>query len=399
MDQDHVLWLAKYPTVNTQARKLEAALRRVEIWTSRTCALQTVALLRNVVGTCKWHSAGELIARLKWLGRRLSSAAPRQRTVGNAVRRILWMIREDAAELSARSQGGGRWQQRSLQDVLAAQDHDTVELEELPGELKQSVMEQILEFYDEIENVHEPIIEQLVRHIPSQQVVLTILDLTDDDHGQIVAKACQNCTEVLLVICQDAKSKDHDTLSSDNTIMSPLLTTLPNVTLIPDTNIVAVMPRVDAVILPARSVAGDGSLLASPASFIVALAAKNYNRPVLAIVGLYKLCLGHQHNPFDAALHDSDPNSILPYADLPSDPSRDPDAVFRRVSTPPSPCAPADNIESSSNNVTSLDVPNPLFDHVPANLLDLYITNTGAHQPSYVGRLLSDLYSPLDSSL
>ena len=36
---------------------------------------------------------------------------------------------------------------------------------------------------------------------------------------------------------------------------------------------------------------------------------------------------------------------------------------------------------------------------VPPSSVDLYLTNTGPHHPSYVSRLLSELYAPEDHDL
>ena len=44
-------------------------------------------------------------------------------------------------------------------------------------------------------------------------------------------------------------------------------------------------------------------------------------------------------------------------------------------------------------------VSNPRCDKVPPELVDLFVTNTGPHHPSYVYRLLSELYAPEDHDL
>ncbi|CAN0259236.1 unnamed protein product, partial [Ectocarpus fasciculatus] len=35
---------------------------------------------------------------------------------------------------------------------------------------------------------------------------------------------------------------------------------------------------------------------------------------------------------------------------------------------------------------------NPAYDYIPPNLVDLYITNMGGLQPSYIYRLLAEYY-------
>jgi translation initiation factor eIF-2B subunit beta len=43
-----------------------------------------------------------------------------------------------------------------------------------------------------------------------------------------------------------------------------------------------------------------------------------------------------------------------------------------------------------------VDIVNPAYDYVPPELVDLYITNAGGHQASYVYRLLDECYDQRD---
>eukprot|EP01047_Picozoa_sp_COSAG01_P040186 COSAG01_NODE_3365_length_6192_cov_3.999179_6_plen_134_part_00 len=49
--------------------------------------------------------------------------------------------------------------------------------------------------------------------------------------------------------------------------------------------------------------------------------------------------------------------------------------------------------------IISADVLNPRFDYCPPELIDLSITNFGAHSPSYVYRMLAEYYNPEDHDL
>jgi translation initiation factor eIF-2B subunit beta len=46
--------------------------------------------------------------------------------------------------------------------------------------------------------------------------------------------------------------------------------------------------------------------------------------------------------------------------------------------------------------IRQLDIVNPAFEYIPPELVDLLITNTGGHQPSYVYRLLDEYYNHED---
>ena len=280
------------------------------------------------------------------------------------------MIREDYSQLNTKKHN--LTSASSLQDAFVISSSvfsgKKMFFEFVP-DLKASLMEQILEFYDEIETGVDAA-EKL--QLDAHHVVLTVYDPTEALDGLKAMKAaCAKVKELLVVLPEE---------NANDPFLASLLE-MPAVTVIPETAIVALTPRVDSVLLVARSVADDGSFVAAPASFVSALAAKHYSKPVVAVAALYKL--GSNLGPHEKN-NTTDPTPILAYGDLPSSPDRDPDAIF---------------FEQHTQNLlaSALDVKNPDFDHVQANLVDLYITNVGAHQPSYVGRLLSELYSPHDS--
>ncbi|KAF7512404.1 hypothetical protein GJ744_001339 [Endocarpon pusillum] len=77
-----------------------ALLRRRQIRHSRPCAVATAYLLRRVVAQAKAEpgklvEAARLLQRVQEVGRRLVAAQPRELVVGNVVRRVLGLIREE----------------------------------------------------------------------------------------------------------------------------------------------------------------------------------------------------------------------------------------------------------------------------------------------------------------
>ena len=136
---------------------------------------------------------------------------------------------------------------------------------------------------------------------------------------------------------------------------------------ITDSAIFALMARVNKVILGTHAVMANGGLIATAGAHMVALAAKHHSVPVVCVAGLYKLCPRYaldQHTFNDL----QSPGLVLPFGDVPS---------FH-----------------SENNV---QVVCPTFDYVPPELVSLFITNHGGHQPSYIYRLLAECYHPEDS--
>ena len=61
--------------------------------------------------------------------------------------------------------------------------------------------------------------------------------------------------------------------------------------------------------------------------------------------------------------------------------------------------SPSSLIEyDEASALEDVNIINPAYDYVPPELVDLYITNTGGHQTSYVYRLLDEYYHPNDST-
>lgn len=49
--------------------------------------------------------------------------------------------------------------------------------------------------------------------------------------------------------------------------------------------------------------------------------------------------------------------------------------------------------------LSKVNVHCPVFDYVPPELITLFISNIGGHAPSYIYRLMSELYHPEDHEL
>lgn len=73
-------------------------LKRRQIRHSRSCATATAYLLLRVVSACRTTDAAKLIERVQSVGRRLVAAQPREMVVGNIVRRVLGLIRDEAED-------------------------------------------------------------------------------------------------------------------------------------------------------------------------------------------------------------------------------------------------------------------------------------------------------------
>jgi translation initiation factor eIF-2B subunit beta len=366
-------WLEQWPVIAAQRRQLVEGLRSGRLVGSFRVALQTCALLRNVAGTCRWATASELLGRLIWVGRGVVLAEPLELASGNVLRRCLLIVREEYGRLLRERDAAPEDAslQPSLQDVLlkgaVAEASATYGTQPL-AELRQNVLEQIVELYDEIENCREPIAAQAPRHVNENDVVLTIGD-SRSVRALLRHAAAKNRTFEVFV-AEGAPS------SGGRRGADQLQASLPgcSVTLVPDAAVYALMARVHKVLLPCYAVLADGALATPTGGHVLAAAAKAHAVPVLVPTGLYKLAPKH----IDAGdlCADRGPKAlVLPPAEAP--------------------------LHKTANllDAATVVVSNPRCDKVPPELVDLFVTNTGPHHPSYVYRLLSELYAPEDHDL
>ena len=89
--------------------------------------------------------------------------------------------------------------------------------------------------------------------------------------------------------------------------------------------------------------------------------------PVVGVTGAFKLTPLFSHNQNKVLNHMLSPSEILPY---------DSPICFENVT-----------------------VTIPTFDFISPDLIDLYVTNSGSHQPSFMYRLLAEFYHPSDYDL
>ncbi len=87
--------LDKYPSVKMQFEYVLMSLRRKEIAGAHPCAKATVEVLRSMLGHCRFTSVNHMMSAVKALGKELMTAVPCELTIGNVVRRVLYLIREE----------------------------------------------------------------------------------------------------------------------------------------------------------------------------------------------------------------------------------------------------------------------------------------------------------------
>ncbi|CAI5719918.1 unnamed protein product [Hyaloperonospora brassicae] len=363
-------WLQEWPAVCELVEELVLSLKRRQLIGSYETARMTTRVLSKVLETVKWTTAGEILDKIRQLGHMLTKAHAHELVIGNVVRRVLYIIREEhsnALKLSLADTANGSavapvpaplsshssTSSRSLGTILTP-GTDT-DLSIPIADLKMSVMEGIAELVDEIDSLHVNIADQAMEYIHTDEVILTFgRSLSVEAFLKTAAKK----RSFKVIVVESAPS-----LNGQRTAHA-LAESGIHVTVIPDSAVFALMARVNKVVVPAAAVVANGGLIAQSGLQNIALAAKKCSVPVVCVAGLIKLSPLYAHD-LDVLSELLAPSSIYDYEDT----------------------------------VDNLEVLNPAYDYVPPECVRIFITNTGAHQPSYIYRLLAEYYSPQDYQL
>lgn len=245
-------------------------------------------------------------------------------------------------------------------------------------DLKAEVIDGIKELLDELDVVDAQIAESALDHIHSNEIILTHTSSQTVQRFLAAAARKRKFTLVHAEAYPNDHLSTHDTVvnggkkdttgadDDDNERWKPLTQMGITVIVIPDSAVFALMSRINKVILAPHTVLANGSLIAAAGSATIAQAAKEHHVPVVVLSGVYKLSPVY---PYDTSelIEYGDPGKVVDYSD--------------------------------GEFVEGVDVVNPVYDHVDAENVNLYITNLGAHAPSYLYRIVADHYRVEDVDL
>eukprot|EP00522_Entomoneis_paludosa_P019084 CAMPEP_0172448112 /NCGR_PEP_ID=MMETSP1065-20121228/7194_1 /TAXON_ID=265537 /ORGANISM="Amphiprora paludosa, Strain CCMP125" /LENGTH=471 /DNA_ID=CAMNT_0013199515 /DNA_START=83 /DNA_END=1498 /DNA_ORIENTATION=- len=379
----------------------------------RLVVLQTVELLKYIMGPTSWKSAAELLHLVRAVGTELHTAGGMRRepAIGNVIRRIMAAIREEAQRetLSTAGDGGdlsrkaeaGAGNRLSLDSILWALpqhvrdtgstsrshhgDHQRQESfllsdnnnadQQFPPifykhrpDLKQTVMEAVQEILSDLEDTYKNLNEQSTSHIQGGDIVLTC---GRSKTTELFLKAANLKTKqrqqgpFQVIVCEGGAGSGGGGRAMATSLAQVGMETI----LIPDSAIFAVMSRVNKVIIPAHAVLANGGLIASSGCNVVALAAHHHSVPVVCVTGIFKLCPIFPHDGQDTLNDLISPSSVLEYSNL------------------------------KDTRLSDVEFVNPVRDYIAPQYIDLYVTNVGSFQPSFIYRLLAEYYHSDDWDL
>uniref|UniRef100_A0A3Q3AQ23 Translation initiation factor eIF2B subunit beta n=1 Tax=Kryptolebias marmoratus TaxID=37003 RepID=A0A3Q3AQ23_KRYMA len=273
---------------------------------SAETARETAALLRRITAQARWSSAGDLMEIIRKEGRRMTAAQPSETTVGNMIRRVLKIIREEFRGSSEEAD-----QQESLHKLLTSGGLSEENFRQHFAPLKANVIEAINELLTELEGTTDNIAMQALEHIHSNEVIMTI-GRSRTVEAFLKDAALKRKFHVIVAECAPF-CQGHEMATS-------LSKAGIETTVIADAAIFAVMSRVNKY-----------------------------------------------PNEEDTFHKFVSPHEVLPFTE--------------------------------GEILSKVNVHCPVFDYVPPELITLFISNIGGHAPSYIYRLMSELYHPEDHEL
>ncbi|XP_039024656.1 translation initiation factor eIF-2B subunit beta-like [Hibiscus syriacus] len=417
-------------------------LKKRKIEGSQATAKQTAELLRSVISQTRvpyTNQAAALIQSVKVVGERLIAANPVELAVGNVVRRVLHIIREEDLSLTTAAMAGvnlsavsddeddadGDNQPVLSAAAIAAASRSTLRppslqtlLEDVPNsaavphtsssggdsegksksadkssrsrKLKHDVIEAVNELIQDISTCHEQIAEQAVEHIHQNEVILTLGSSRTVLEFLCAAKEKKRSFRVF--VAEGAPRYQGHLLAKE------LVTRGLQTTLITDSAVFAMISRVNMVIVGAHAVMANGGVIAPVGLNMVALAAQKHAVPFVVLAGSHKV-LQHNCCLTSKLLDIFVQEQVKPLFFFLQQYRRRED-VGKFCYLPVSvifggSCIPCEHA-CFGIGAPLLHVVNPTFDYVPPKLVSLFITDTGGHNPSYMYRLIADYYSADD---
>ncbi|KAL7992558.1 hypothetical protein Chor_016814 [Crotalus horridus] len=351
-------------------------------------ARRTVGLLRKIVANGRWDNAGELMNLIRKEGKRMSAAQPSETTVGNMVRRVLKIIREEYSRLRGRSEESD--QQESLHKLLTSGGLSE-DFKICYQPLRANIIDAIRELLLELESTTENISTQALEHIHSNEVIMTI-GYSRTVEAFLKEAARKRKFHVIVAECAPF-CQGHEmavSLSKENietTVMS-------------DAAIFAVMSRVNKVIIGTKTILANGALIAVSGTHTLALAAKHHSTPLIVCAPMFKLTPQASAVIFERYLWfreiqkcQCDDIKIRMHWKNGIVFLNEEDSFHKFVS-------PQEVLPFTEGEILSkVNVYCPVFDYVPPELITLFISNIGGNAPSYIYRLMSELYHPDDREL
>ncbi|KAF8320105.1 eukaryotic translation initiation factor 2B subunit 2 [Clavulina sp. PMI_390] len=334
---------------------------------SRAAALETVVLLRQVVASARFSKIEELLKLVRFIGKRLQGAQPHETSVGGIIRKVMKVIREEAAGVAGNLEPSSRSRSAIPKHLIEANfflrsphmaspmpvtkalpDPFFTESSKKAIAMKPALIDAIQEVINELETVYENVAKNAREYIHPEEIVLTV---GKSKTVEAFLKAASKDRKFSVIVAETAPSY------SGREMAAALAAAKISTVLVPDSALFAVMSRVNKVVLGAHSIQKNGGVFSVAGSALAAMAARAHSTPVLICGGQFKLTPTWNAHQQYSSRDIGNPEDVLPSTD---------------------PFVPED-----------VDIINPWYDWISPEFIDVLVTNYGDHPPAYVYRYVT----------
>ncbi|KLU83839.1 translation regulator GCD7 [Magnaporthiopsis poae ATCC 64411] len=431
----------KAQPLEASIESLISLLKRRQIKTPQQCAVATAHILLQVVARGDWKDVDQLLDRVQQVGRRVGSARPKELVIGNITKRVLGLIRDEAMEdrnaddaqsdakppapapaatqepeapprlprvatltslpshITAQSifsllsnppgalssaggspflkmsgastpmgpHGSGTPTANSTANIASLRTEVLDGIDEIMDEISQAD-EQMAAFGDVYINpgdyvmVHRPTatVERFLARAASKRkftVLIARVDENDEDTAAAAAALAATAAPPSDPAADAAAAVPYAALRKKLAAHGVPVVNLAGM------GVMSYFPLATKVVLDARAITASGGLVADAGAGLLARAAKEFNRPVVALAGVYRL------SPADL----DEPEPVLEWGD-------------------PSPHADF----ADGDLLDGIDIRTPAVEYIGPEMVDIYITNLGAHSRHYLQSVIRDHYKQDD---
>ena len=361
-------------------------IRKKEYESSTKISIETAKLLKDIIqysieNKLVTHHE-DLLNLIRNLGKSFISMDQLQFSIGNIVKRILFIIREEVDKLISfrENNSDSKSNLKKLSNVTSLNlltDYKNIKMmtrkdskieedqekkisvsniEKISPDMMNNILQNIEELISELETTSDIIKEKANEHINDNDIILTA------NHSDQLEDFFIECskTKKFKVIVSKSSPKLNGYIQAKNLIKNGIDTTL-----IEDTGIYSIMPKITKVIIGTRAIVANGGLISYNGIYNLCLFANMFNIPVIVVGGTFKL------TPLYVFGHDTY-NEFL-----------SPDVIFGK------------NVKFNGD-IGNIRFNVPGYDYVPPELITIFITNYGSQNPTNIYRLFMELYSQED---
>ena len=369
---------------------------------STECAIETSRLFHDVIRYSiennEIKTQSELILLVRHLGKKLIAIDQVQFCIGNIIKRILYIIREEINKNSI-SKNDFEFDENILNEDLktsiknlqakklqnleyfetkkpesesfekniesddsesegksknSSSSNNLLNNKPITQDNKDKILNNIDELINELEFIDENIINQANEYISDNDVILT-----------------SNKSQILIQFFSEvAKTKKFKVFITESapslegiTQAEILVQKGVDTTVISDNSVYGIMPKITKVIIGTKAIMVNGGLISYNGVYNVCLCAKVFLIPVIVVGGTSKITpvYSFRHQKFNEYLS---PSKIF-------------DVKYES------------DISNFRFNI-------PAYDYIPPEFITIYITNIGSQNPAYIYRIFSEMYSQED---